>query len=75
MTQPALSNALSRLRLMMKDQLFIRERYGVPPTDLGTLPVEMAWRVRCREDPAHRRLRAFIAEVTKEVADDASAKR
>ncbi len=32
MTQPALSNALARLRIMMKDQLFIRERYGVQPT-------------------------------------------
>lgn len=26
MTQPALSNALSRLRLMLQDQLFVRER-------------------------------------------------
>ncbi|RYD27825.1 MAG: LysR family transcriptional regulator, partial [Lysobacteraceae bacterium] len=32
MTQPALSNALSRLRLMLQDQLFIRERYGIQPT-------------------------------------------
>lgn len=35
MTQPALSNALSRLRLMLKDQLFIRERYGVQPTEMA----------------------------------------
>lgn len=45
------------------------------PTDLGTFPVEMAWHVRYRNDPAHRWLRALIAEVTKEVADDVSAKR
>ena len=32
MTQPALSNALARLRIMMQDQLFIRERYGIQPT-------------------------------------------
>ena len=32
MTQPALSNALARLRAMLQDQLFIRERYGVQPT-------------------------------------------
>ncbi|MBI0539237.1 LysR family transcriptional regulator [Roseomonas sp. KE2513] len=32
MTQPALSNALSRLRVMLRDQLFIRERYGIQPT-------------------------------------------
>ncbi|MCG5238720.1 LysR substrate-binding domain-containing protein [Azospirillum doebereinerae] len=31
-TQPALSNALARLRTMMRDPLFIRERYGMQPT-------------------------------------------
>ncbi|MET0314276.1 MAG: LysR family transcriptional regulator [Hansschlegelia sp.] len=35
MTQPALSNALSRLRAMMQDQLFIRERYGIQPTPIA----------------------------------------
>lgn len=35
MTQPALSNALSRLRLMLNDQLFIRERYGIQPTPVA----------------------------------------
>ncbi|NKJ02426.1 LysR substrate-binding domain-containing protein [Novosphingobium sp. SG707] len=35
MTQPALSNALARLRLMLKDQLFIRERYGIQPTPIA----------------------------------------
>lgn len=35
MTQPALSNALTRLRLMLKDQLFIRERYGIQPTAIA----------------------------------------
>lgn len=34
-TQPALSNALARLRVMMRDQLFVRERYGVQPTPLA----------------------------------------
>lgn len=33
MTQPALSNALNRLRLMLRDPLFIRERYGMQPTE------------------------------------------
>lgn len=32
MTQPALSNALARLRLLLQDPLFIRERYGIQPT-------------------------------------------
>ena len=32
MTQPALSNALGRLRDMLHDPLFIRERYGIRPT-------------------------------------------
>src|SRR5262245_45047990 len=31
-TQPALSNALGRLREMLMDPLFIRERYGMQPT-------------------------------------------
>jgi DNA-binding transcriptional LysR family regulator len=31
-TQPALSNALNRLREMLRDPLFIRERYGMQPT-------------------------------------------
>ncbi|WP_338664515.1 LysR family transcriptional regulator [Pararoseomonas sp. SCSIO 73927] len=35
MTQPALSNALSRLRVMLRDQLFIRERYGIQPTPVA----------------------------------------
>jgi DNA-binding transcriptional LysR family regulator len=33
------------------------------PIDLGTFPVEMAWHVRYRHDPAHRWLRTMIAEV------------
>lgn len=35
MTQPALSNALGRLRAMLQDQLFIRERYGIQPTPIA----------------------------------------
>lgn len=31
-TQPALSNALNRLRDILQDPLFIRERYGMQPT-------------------------------------------
>ena len=31
-TQPALSNALARLRDVLQDPLFIRERYGMQPT-------------------------------------------
>lgn len=34
-TQPALSNSLNRLREMLHDQLFIRERYGIKPTQLA----------------------------------------
>ena len=34
-----------------------------PPVDLGTFPIEMAWHVRYRHDPAHRWLRSFIGEV------------
>ncbi|MBB3952871.1 LysR substrate-binding domain-containing protein [Aureimonas jatrophae] len=42
MTQPAPSNALSRLRLMLQDQLFVRERYGVQPTPVA---LELAPRI------------------------------
>lgn len=35
MTQPALSNALARLRVMLQDQLFVRERYGLKPTPIA----------------------------------------
>lgn len=35
MTQPALSNALNRLRATFHDPLFIRERHGIRPTDLA----------------------------------------
>ncbi|WP_288252499.1 LysR family transcriptional regulator [uncultured Hydrogenophaga sp.] len=31
-TQPALSNALTRLRTMLQDPLFVRQRYGMEPT-------------------------------------------
>ncbi|ADH91601.1 transcriptional regulator, LysR family [Ancylobacter novellus DSM 506] len=35
MTQPALSNALGRLRTLLQDQLFVRERYGIQPTPIA----------------------------------------
>lgn len=35
MTQPALSNALARLRATLQDPLFIRERYGIQPTPIA----------------------------------------
>ncbi len=38
------------------------------PVDLGAFPLEMAWHVRYRQDPAHQWLRALIAEVASEVA-------
>jgi len=41
------------------------------PVDLGTFPVHMAWHMRYRDDPAHRWLRALIAEVAAGIAGDA----
>ncbi|WP_044563299.1 LysR substrate-binding domain-containing protein [Azospirillum sp. B4] len=38
------------------------------PVDLGTFPVDMAWHVRYRHDPAHRWLRTLIGEVVREIA-------
>lgn len=38
------------------------------PVDLGTFPVEMAWHVRYRHDPAHRWLRGLVADVAREIS-------
>ncbi len=38
------------------------------PVDLGRFPVQMGWHVRYRDDPAHRWLRALIAETALHVA-------
>lgn len=38
------------------------------PVDLSTFPVDMAWHVRYRHDPAHRWLRNLIADVARELA-------
>lgn len=38
-----------------------------PPVDLGTFPVQMAWHVRYRNDPAHRWLRSLIGDVARQV--------
>ncbi|MET0238893.1 MAG: LysR substrate-binding domain-containing protein [Sphingobium sp.] len=38
------------------------------PVDLGSFPVEMAWHVRYRHDPAHRWLRSLVADVTRQIA-------
>ncbi len=38
------------------------------PVDLGTFPVDMAWHVRYRHDPAHRWLRGVIGEVAQAVS-------
>ena len=38
------------------------------PTDLGSFPVEMAWHVRYRHDPAHIWLRSLIGEVAQQLS-------
>lgn len=40
------------------------------PVDLGTFPVEMAWHIRYRHDPAHRWLRSLIADVARDIAGE-----
>ena len=45
-----------------------RLRVLPPPADLGTFPVEMAWHVRYRHDPAHRWIRSLIGEVAMQLA-------
>src|SRR3546814_20092865 len=46
-----------------------RLRILPPPVDLGSFPVEMAWHVRYRHDPAPRWLRSLVANVTGELTD------
>lgn len=38
------------------------------PVDLGSFPVELAWHVRYRSDPAHRWLRSLIGEVARQIS-------
>jgi DNA-binding transcriptional LysR family regulator len=38
------------------------------PVDLGTFPVEMAWHVRYRHDPAHRWLRGLVGDMIRHVS-------
>ena len=41
------------------------------PVDLHAFPVEMAWHVRYRNDPAHRWLRSVIADLVKQASASA----
>lgn len=43
------------------------------PVDLGSFPVEMAWHVRYRQDPAHRWLRSLIGDVAAKLTAAASS--
>jgi DNA-binding transcriptional LysR family regulator len=45
------------------------------PVDLGTFPVEMAWHVRYRHDPAHRWLRSLISDAAKDTSDTSTGAR
>ncbi|PJX21052.1 LysR family transcriptional regulator [Advenella sp. S44] len=40
------------------------------PVDLGTFPLEMAWHVRYRNDPAHRWLRSLVAEMATRLSEN-----
>ncbi|MDE1198828.1 MAG: LysR substrate-binding domain-containing protein [Pseudomonas sp.] len=42
-----------------------------PPVDLGTFPVDIAWHVRYRNDPAHQWLRQVLAETAAQLSADA----
>ena len=52
MTQPALSNALARLRTTLQDQLFVRERYGMQPTPIALELAPMIAEALARLDDA-----------------------
>ncbi|MBP1852792.1 DNA-binding transcriptional LysR family regulator [Rhizobium halophytocola] len=64
----AVSDYCATLPRLICQRLARDERLKVlpAPVDLGTFPVELAWHVRYRSDPAHRWLRSLIADVAKE---------
>lgn len=45
------------------------------PVDLGTFPLEMAWHVRYRHDPAHQWLRALVSEAVQQLVQPTAGKR
>jgi DNA-binding transcriptional LysR family regulator len=38
------------------------------PANLGTFPVQMAWHVRYRHDPAHKWLRSLVSELARNIS-------
>jgi DNA-binding transcriptional LysR family regulator len=68
----AVSDYCATLPALICRRLARDPRFNVLPTpvDLGTFPVQMAWHVRYRHDPAHRWLRSLVAEVAREVSSD-----
>ncbi|WP_105403892.1 LysR substrate-binding domain-containing protein [Neorhizobium sp. T7_12] len=64
----AVSDYCATLPRLICQRLARDERLKVlpAPVDLGTFPVELAWHVRYRSDPAHRWLRSLIGDVAKE---------
>lgn len=66
----AATDYCATLPSLICDRLAKDPRLKVLPTpvDLGTFPVEMAWHVRHRNDPAHRWLRSVISELTYSLA-------
>ncbi|WP_337269483.1 LysR substrate-binding domain-containing protein [Oryzifoliimicrobium ureilyticus] len=64
----AVSDYCATLPSLICQRLARDERLKVlpAPVDLGTFPVELAWHVRYRSDPAHRWLRSLIADVAKD---------
>jgi DNA-binding transcriptional LysR family regulator len=66
----AVSDYCATLPRLICQRLARDERLKVlpAPVDLGTFPVDLAWHVRYRNDPAHRWLRTLIAEVADTLA-------
>lgn len=64
----AVSDYCSTLPRLICKQLSRDARLKVlpAPVDLGTFPVELAWHVRYRNDPAHRWLRSLISDVARQ---------
>ncbi|WP_102867269.1 LysR family transcriptional regulator [Pseudovibrio exalbescens] len=70
-SQPALSNSLNRLRLLLQDPLFVRERYGMRPTEKAQMigpiiaqalqQIDAVVQEQQEFDPAHAKRQFIIA--------------
>ncbi|MBV6821976.1 LysR substrate-binding domain-containing protein [Pseudomonas sp. PD9R] len=66
----AVTDYCATLPRLICNQIAKDPRFKVlqPPVDLGTFPVEIAWHVRYRNDPAHQWFRQLLVETAAELS-------